>query len=1406
MKKALLIIALPLFTLAIICSNAQSHTAAKKAAQKTSTVSSYTAEGVGAACSQDSDCGEDLQCLSEEYIAGGYCTITECERTDCPEGSICYEIDTGLSACLKLCTEYSECRVEEGHTCSPEMDTCWGAPGEDPQEPTTTTTSIAASGSFSYVIDPGLHPAVESLPGIEEGPERRIAAVMDYEEYQTDFVVDEVILYAPEQSILDTFITQYGAEVIQDSSLPDPPQTVDPQESGDKNETDDFYLLRVNLDAADMSEFEYWMEQLEFTETFRFSSEEAVWLSAIIAKERVVNGLNIEPNITVTPFSAECVTCETEEYPKTTGSGYENAFSFAWLNDSDFGVTWAWQYYELLELAPSPVKVAMVDAGFSFNSDFPTKATVPQYNYVTKKYDVDGQKNSSPCTGGSLSVNCQWHGNGAYGIALAIHDNQFGSAGTSAATAEPVLFNHDGTFSGVMNAIDSARYWGSKVINANFGASCNWWCRNFGSEDNYAARVLNRAINAGAVVVAPAGNEGNDVYSTYLLPCIYKGTLCIGGLDPGTKKADPSSSYGTNVDMWAPYGGMLTTPNPGSTGPVTGFGGTCASAPYVAGVVAIMKAINPTLDYWSVKSVLQSTSNKTNDPKVSSVGYINAYAAVKSVASSKGYSPKGDIYEPNNTEATATLLSSGTLTATTAPDDDDYFYFETTDFADLQLVVTYKDTAHAPGSLNVKLNGQWGTEKIKGTVDLSQKLLPPGKHVLHIYAGTAPMNCYTVQFSTAGSAMQPDKYDKKEPGNDSYDTRAVITEKIKPQGNALVSINNIYDLNFHDTGDIDFFEITLGEVQDECADPTKQGENFTQGYFGIHTYPALPLGPSSIEGVKWPFEIKVYNSDKSEFSSYTSKSGYNLKIECPRTNYFKDGKIMFSVTAKDGRRNYYDIGLYYSPAVSGALIPPVFDEADPGEIWVIPPWEEGVIPWLFPSNPIVIEQYFAGELGDEIPSEYGVLQWEQAGDLDLYMFTEGRQDLQLTLYDENKQVLGTTGTGSMYRLMTLDEQDETEEGHIHVADLPAGTYVLEFNQGDFGTVYSLSIGEAASVLSVHNDGTGSGTVESNPGGIFCGGACEHTYQQNTTIHLSATPDDGSRFSGWESQQCSGTDNCTVSLSADTEITARFTAEDVETSDLSLDPAYHDFGVIGVGDQSELAPFFVGNESAEEIIIQTVTLTGEHSSEYTILTANCIEEPLQPKDECLIEVVFNPQSEGEKPAVLFIHAETGQQDILLEAELLGEASGESEYDDDDDTGDDDDDNDEGGCPVARMLGGNQQHLDTLYRFRDGVLVVNKKGAAYSKLYYNYQDELSELFIQHPELFGKAQHLLQEIIPLLKTNQSRPSITVTHNTVSKSLDLISDMIAVSKGKLKKNIIRLQEDIQTGTLLRVLNIQLY
>jgi uncharacterized repeat protein (TIGR02543 family) len=68
--------------------------------------------------------------------------------------------------------------------------------------------------------------------------------------------------------------------------------------------------------------------------------------------------------------------------------------------------------------------------------------------------------------------------------------------------------------------------------------------------------------------------------------------------------------------------------------------------------------------------------------------------------------------------------------------------------------------------------------------------------------------------------------------------------------------------------------------------------------------------------------------------------------------------------------------------------------------------------------------------------------------------------------------------------------------------------------------------------------TGDGLVASTPAGISCGATCSAPFDEGTNVALSAAPDAGWTFAGWEGA-CTGTGACVVPMNGPRSVTAHF---------------------------------------------------------------------------------------------------------------------------------------------------------------------------------------------------------------------------------------------------------------------------
>jgi len=123
------------------------------------------------------------------------------------------------------------------------------------------------------------------------------------------------------------------------------------------------------------------------------------------------------------------------------------------------------------------------------------------------------------------------------------------------------------------------------------------------------------AINAaGGIVVVAAGNSNTNASGA--IPANCNGVIVVGATDRSGVRAS-YSNYGSAVDVSAPGGesgtnGVLSTLNTGTTTPGSDsyayYQGTSMATPHVAGVVSLMLAISPTLNFTQTETILKLTA------------------------------------------------------------------------------------------------------------------------------------------------------------------------------------------------------------------------------------------------------------------------------------------------------------------------------------------------------------------------------------------------------------------------------------------------------------------------------------------------------------------------------------------------------------------------------------------------------------------------------------------------------------------------------------------------------------------------------------------------------------------------------------------------------------------------------
>jgi thermitase len=276
-------------------------------------------------------------------------------------------------------------------------------------------------------------------------------------------------------------------------------------------------------------------------------------------------------------------------------------------NDADVDAVEAWNI-----TTGSGIKVAVLDSGVDLDHPDINPKVVARANF----------------SGATTNEDKYGHGTHVAGIVAAAH-NTAGVAGVCPGCtilAGKVLNDSGvGSSSSLASGIDWAVSNGAKVINMSLGVRAS----------RTLEAAVNNAWNKGAVLVAAAGNGGNQ---TKIYPAGYANVIAVGATDNNDAKAS-FSTYGASwVDVAAPGANVFSTfPNHEfvlrkqyNRSFLYDVGnGTSMSSAIVAATAALVWSTNPGATPTSVRAKVESTAEKKpGQDSFWAHGRVNACKAV----------------------------------------------------------------------------------------------------------------------------------------------------------------------------------------------------------------------------------------------------------------------------------------------------------------------------------------------------------------------------------------------------------------------------------------------------------------------------------------------------------------------------------------------------------------------------------------------------------------------------------------------------------------------------------------------------------------------------------------------------------------------------------------------------------
>ncbi len=316
-------------------------------------------------------------------------------------------------------------------------------------------------------------------------------------------------------------------------------------------------------------------------------------------------------------------------------------------NDTMYAQQWHYRAMGLpaawdVTVGASDVVVAVLDTGISAHPDLVANL-VPGIDLISDAaMGADGNGRDDDPTD---TVGVSWHGTHVAGTVAAATNNGVGVAGVAwNAKVLPVRVLGAGG-SGTNFDIISGVTWatGGAVpgvrTNANVARVVNMSLGGDGAPSMAYQTAIDAATARGAIIVVAAGNE--DENTANKLPCNQTSVICVAATD-ARGKATAYTNFGAQVTLAGPGGaldrdddgdgkpdGVLSTSGGGA---YTRLQGTSMATPHIAGLVALMKTLRPSLTFAEARAALVASATPVSNCATScGAGLVDAAKAIASL-------------------------------------------------------------------------------------------------------------------------------------------------------------------------------------------------------------------------------------------------------------------------------------------------------------------------------------------------------------------------------------------------------------------------------------------------------------------------------------------------------------------------------------------------------------------------------------------------------------------------------------------------------------------------------------------------------------------------------------------------------------------------------------------------------
>ncbi len=351
--------------------------------------------------------------------------------------------------------------------------------------------------------------------------------------------------------------------------------------SPEATELDDYYV--VDIPAEYLSERETIKSKL-------MAGGAVDWIEA----NEVINVAPIEPS---------------RKLPKVNGK-------FG-VNDPELYQQWAmpalkadefYRYLQTNKIKPKKkAKIAILDTGV----DSQHEDLKGHYKSIRKKHDDDPRGHGTHCAGIAGAVT-----NNGRGIAGLARTEEFVEISSIKVLSAYGTGSQKSIIDGMIEAADA----GVDIISMSLGGLSNQ------SKQRAYAKAVRYANKKGAIVVCAAGNSNRNA-SGYA-PVSAPGVIGVSALDQNLNRAVFSNTV-QDIEMGIAAPGVdIFSTIPGSK--YKAYSGTSMATPYVAGLLGILRSLDPDMDTKTAHKILHESGQKTKDGNLTG-RFIQPLQAVKMV-------------------------------------------------------------------------------------------------------------------------------------------------------------------------------------------------------------------------------------------------------------------------------------------------------------------------------------------------------------------------------------------------------------------------------------------------------------------------------------------------------------------------------------------------------------------------------------------------------------------------------------------------------------------------------------------------------------------------------------------------------------------------------------------------------